>query len=214
MEQNGACLALWEPKEVRRHLEKARHGKSARKDRNDSRLKLLRLRDEVARQRGVRAGLLGQPAATSAESRLAPNLDPSVRSPREAWIKWLAPHFAPSGGGTAAYLTGTYSDEYGFPNGLTLPRNVHKDLRRFLDEVSLAESDFICGVEPHRYRDVLHLHAIISGSFTPDQLQHLKLWWSAQRGHSRVLPVLDGCASYVTKYALKGDCESFDWRLS
>jgi len=130
-------------------------------------------------------------------------------TPREAWVAWLSPRF-PTG---SAYFTGTYSDEYGYPNGLTLARNVHKDFRRYLDSFGF-EGDFICGVEPHRYRDVLHLHGILQGDFTPKQLQFLKAWWSLDRGHARVLPVLDGCASYVTKYALKGDTESFDWNLS
>jgi len=176
------------------------------------------LRDEVAAERDRRALLLAPDQGAervAAQPLLAVDLlDPRIKSPRKAWIAWLAPHFQSTDEGTSAYLTGTYSDEYGYQNGLTLSRNVHKDLRRFLDETSLSDSDFICGVEEHRFRDILHLHAIIQGSFTRDQLKHLKSWWAAQRGHARVLPVLDGCASYVTKYALKGDTESFDWRLT
>lgn len=130
---------------------------------------------------------------------------------REAWVNWLAPVFA---GCDSAYFTGTYGDEYGLSHGLTLARNVHKDFRRFLVERGLDDRPFISGVEHHRYRDVLHLHAIVRGSFTPDELKLLKAYWAQERGHARALPVLDGCASYVTKYALKGDTESFDWNLA
>jgi len=130
-------------------------------------------------------------------------------TPRQAWVSWLSPRF-PFG---SAYFTGTYADDYGYANGLMLSRNVHKDFRRYLESFDFT-GDFICGVESHRYRDVLHLHAILQGDFNQRQLDWLKAWWSLDRGHARVLPVLDGCASYVTKYALKGDTESFDWRLS
>lgn len=134
-----------------------------------------------------------------------------ARNPRQAWIQWLAPRFADD---EACYFTGTYSDDYGLPHGLTLARNVHKDFRSFLYDRELADREFICGVEHHRYRDVLHLHAVISGDFTELDRRLLQAEWAVERGHARVLPVRDGCASYVTKYALKGDTESFDWNLA
>jgi len=111
-------------------------------------------------------------------------------------------------------VTGTYSDEYGIPNGLMKTRNVHKDVRNFLHSLALDERKFICGVESHRYRDVLHWHGIIEGAFSPPELDILKAAWSAERGHCRVLPVLDGCESYVAKYALKNDTDNFDFELS
>lgn len=134
---------------------------------------------------------------------------------REEWVRWLSPVFAD---GSAAYFTGTYADEYGYANGLMLTRNVHKDVQRFLNDragfVDLSERRWICGVEKHRYRDILHWHGIIEGPFSEDELRYLKLLWQLERGFARVLPVTDGCASYVTKYALKGDTDSFEWRLS
>lgn len=154
---------------------------------------------EVAPSQGTRSHL--------AERRTAPD---RASTPREAWIRWLAPRFP----GGSAYFTGTYSDEYGYPHGLTLARNVHHDFRRFLVERELMGHAFINGVEQHRYRDVLHLHAIIAGDFTDLDRRLLAAEWSADRGHARVLPVLDGCASYVTKYALKGSTESFDWNVA
>jgi hypothetical protein len=149
------------------------------------------------------SGAMGAGGA-GVERRSAP-----VASPRQAWVDWVSPRF----GEGAAYFTGTYGDEYGFSHGLMLARNVHNDFRRFLKERDLL-ADFICGVEQHRYRDILHLHAVLAGEFSQNDRLRLKAEWALERGHARVLPVLDGCASYVTKYALKGDCESFDWRLS
>lgn len=130
-------------------------------------------------------------------------------TPRDAWIAWLSPIFARS---DSAYFTGTYSDEYGYPNGLMKQRNVHKDFARFLESFDY-QGQYIVAVEQHQYRDILHLHAILEGPFNERQLQWMKAWWAVERGHARVLPVTDGCASYVTKYALKGDTDSFEWRL-
>lgn len=129
---------------------------------------------------------------------------------RGAWIRWLAPYFGDNG---SAYFTGTYCDDYGYSNGLMLARNVHKDVRRFISEVGWDDRDFICGVEQHKYRDILHWHGIIQGDFTDFELAYLEGIWEAKRGFARVLPVLDGCTSYVTKYALKGDTDHFEWRL-
>lgn len=131
-------------------------------------------------------------------------------TPRDAWVAWLAPTFA---GNESCYFTGTYSDDYGTENGLMAQRNVHKDFTRFLESWGY-QGRYIVGVEQHRYRDILHLHAILEGPFSEAQRLWVKRYWSAQRGHARSLPVQDGCASYITKYALKGDTDSFEWRLS
>lgn len=131
-------------------------------------------------------------------------------TPRDAWVAWLAPRFA---GNASCYFTGTYSDDYGVPNGLMLQRNVHKDFARFLESFEY-QGDYVVAVEQHAFRDVLHLHAILAGPFTEDQMLWVKRWWSAERGHARALPVLDGCSSYVTKYALKNDTDAFEWRFA
>lgn len=129
---------------------------------------------------------------------------------RDAWLRWLAPRF-PNG---SLYFTGTYSDEYGIAHGCMAPRNVHKDFRRWLLEQGLEGREFINGVEQHQYRDVLHLHAVVGGEYSDLDRRLLAASWAAERGHARALPVLDGCASYVTKYALKGSTQSFDWNLA
>lgn len=137
-------------------------------------------------------------------------LSPRGQTVREAWVAWLSPHFT---GNDSAYFTFTYSDDYGFPHGCMKIRNCQKDLRAFLKELGLDDKRFIVGVEQHRYRDILHMHGILEGSFTPGQLNFLKRYWAIDRGHARVLPVLDNCTSYVTKYALKGDSTAFEWNL-
>jgi len=129
-------------------------------------------------------------------------------SVRESWVDFLAPHF-PEG---SCYFTGTYSDEYGFGHALMVPDNVQKDFRKWLKMWGIS-ADYICAVEKHAFRDVLHLHAVIAGDYSASQLAFLKNDWGLDRGFARALPVLDGCVSYVTKYALKDSVESFDWRL-
>lgn len=126
------------------------------------------------------------------------------------WVRWLSPVF---GDNDSAYLTGTYSDDYGEPHGCMLARNVLKDFWRFLGEWDFGGA-CIVGVEPHKYRDILHLHAILQGPFTAEQLKVIQGFWAAERGHAKCLPVLDGCASYVTKYAMKRQVDAFDWRLA
>jgi len=177
-----------------------------------------RLEREEARLALVAAAAasLSSPAALGTPLLAAPPLQAPVgvcgggASVRSAWIRWLAPAFADNG---SCYFTGTYSDAYGEPHGLMAVRNVMKDFGRWLAWWDFGDR-YIIGVEKHRYRDILHLHAILEGPFTQDQMQLLKDFWQRDRGFARALPVLDGCASYVTKYALKGDSDSFDWRLS
>jgi len=152
----------------------------------------------------------GSPAPTTA-TQLLEKIQRSDLTPRDAWVMWLSPRFS---GNESAYVTGTYSDEYGFPHGLMKTRNVHKDVRLWLKSLGLETLEFICGAEEHAYRDILHWHGIVKGPFSDLERAILKASWSAERGHCRVLPVLDGCASYVTKYALKADSDAFDWNLS
>jgi len=133
----------------------------------------------------------------------------SSRDVRSAWISFLSPIF-PVG---SCYFTGTYSDEYGFGHALMVPDNVQRDFRKWLKQWGIS-SEYIVAVERHKWRDILHLHAIIAGDFSPLQLKCLEQDWGIDRGYARSLPVLDGCVSYVTKYALKDSVESFDFRLN
>jgi len=151
--------------------------------------------------------LLGARAAGGS----APNGDggPAASPEQAAWCEWLSPLFTNGG----IYFTGTYSDTYGYPHGLMLTRNVHRDFRRFLKDQALP-GRWVCGVEPHRDRAILHLHAVLEGPLTDFDERFMKAAWTHERGWCRLLPVLDGGVSYVTKYALKGDAQAFDWSLS
>lgn len=180
-----------------------------------------RVRNRLAREAAHTRLVAAQVAALSSEPATgeplpaAPALGASTRARgagavRSAWIDWLAPVFSDNG---SCYFTGTYSDAYGEPHGLMAVRNVMKDFARWLAWWDFG-GRYIVGVEKHRYRDILHLHAIIEGPFSAEQMELLKHYWQHERGFARALPVLDGCSSYVTKYALKGDSDSFDWRLS
>lgn len=215
---SGGCLKLWARRDMKRALFDVYQGKTSPYRRNAPR--------SLAQERQSSLGALASPAedlranaagcpmgagevrAASAGGRgllMAPG-----DTPRDAWCHWVAPHFTAN---DSAYLTGTYSDEYGYCNGLMLVRNVHKDFRNYLLSVGFT-GKYIVGVEQHQYRDILHLHAILEGPYNEQQRELLKAWWSVERGHARVLPVLDGGVSYITKYALKGDTDAFEWRLS
>lgn len=132
-------------------------------------------------------------------------------SPRQAWLSYLAPRFS-----DGTYLTLTFADTPNDPTntrGLNHPEVVSRHIRQWLLNIG-CESDFIFGIEPHRYRDILHAHGIIAQPTTQPQRDFLQQSWALKHGFAKVLPVTDGCVSYVTKYALKGNTECWDWNLS
>jgi len=131
-----------------------------------------------------------------------------------AWAGMLAPHFA---NGQAVHFTGTYSDDYGYRNGLMLARNVQRDFRRFLKDMGWDDRAFCIGVEVHKSgRAILHLHALIGGSWDAAQRNHLKQAWAMYRGHARATQVVtrEQCVEYAAKHCMKTDItESFDFVL-
>lgn len=157
-----------------------------------------------------RRNLVRRPMAVVRTPNGRESIVPVTGSARDQWIAWLAPVFAEN---DSLYFTGTYNDSYGVSHGCMLVRNVHKDFVRFLEDHRLSGRRHVCGVESHRYRDVLHLHAIIEGPFTDLERRIVREAWEQHRGFARALPVLDRCESYVTKYALKGDSDAFSFRL-
>ena len=88
-----------------------------------------------------------------------------------------------------------------------------RHITKFLADLGL-DCDFIFGLERHQERGELHAHGIIRAALDKEQRRIFQEMWWLQHGTCRALPVLDGCMSYVTKYALKGDSEFWDWRLS
>ncbi len=137
-------------------------------------------------------------------------MPPADMNIQQAYVWWMAPVFT---GNESCYFTGTYNDVYGHRHGMTHVGNVHEDVRRFLRcELQETGRRYVCGVERHRWRDILHWHGIIEGPVDETFRRWLKQWWALDRGFARALPVQDGCASYITKYALKGDADWFDFR--
>jgi hypothetical protein len=115
------------------------------------------------------------------------------------------------------FFTATYSDAYGYPHGLMKARNVLADFRRFLVSQGIDHLDWVCAVELHKFRDILHLHALISGLGDFETRCALeRAWRESSRGQQVTAdPLLDRGLQYCTKYALKGvDAAEFDWSFS
>lgn len=136
---------------------------------------------------------------------------PPTGSPRQAWLDYLAPRFS-----DGTYVTLTFADTPNDPSntrGLNHPEVVTRHIHQWLSDIGY-DFDFIFGIEPHAFRDILHAHGILSLPTTPEQRDFLQASWATKHGYAKVLPVTDNCVSYVTKYALKGSTECWDWRLS
>ena len=128
-----------------------------------------------------------------------------------AWVELVRQNLARDGQ-PLVFFTGTYSDEYGMSHGLMLPRNVQADFKRALKAAGLGDAGFICSVEPHRLRSVLHCHALIEA--TPAEVAVLEHVWQ-ERGWCSAPACTDGGFSYCCKYALKSSTpDSFDWKWS
>lgn len=121
----------------------------------------------------------------------------------KGWVSFLEPNFGPE----SCNLTGTYSDEYGYSHGLMLARNVIKDFERFRRSVGRSGEPATIGVEyhPSTHRAILHFHALLGGTWTPDELRAAQAEWVRTRGWSVAKRVDDagGCAAYVCKHLLK-----------
>jgi hypothetical protein len=147
---------------------------------------------------------------------VAPSVPAAVRK-RElnaARAEWMAPVFVP---GLAAQMHLTYSDEYGYSHGCMLPRNVLRDFSRFLGRLGRRGSDYLVGVEvhPQTHRTVLHLHAVVGGVWTRNNLVDAATLWSGTRGYCRIQQVLDDNWSlrYTMKHAAKqGREDSLFWQ--
>jgi len=161
--------------------------------------------EELGERQQSRRGVSGgPPLRPQAERRLL-----------DSWGDFLAPHFAD---GNAVHFTGTYSDEYGYSHGLMLVRNVMSDFvafRRTLTRHELPSTPGCVGVEYHPSgRKILHLHALLGGSWDADARQYLESLWRRDRGWARATEVKDrtDCIAYAAKHLLKqGDTDAFDF---
>jgi hypothetical protein len=129
----------------------------------------------------------------------------------ESWADFLAPYFAQ---GSACNLTGTYSDAYGYKNGLMLARNVKADFQRFRQYLGRDKVAACMGIErgPQAVssgRPILHFHAMLAGEWSADELRDVERLWELHRGWSRAKAVTDrgGCVEYAAKHLLKGGAE-------
>lgn len=133
----------------------------------------------------------------------------------DSWGKMLAPHF---GNGEAVHFTGTYNDEYGYSHGLMLARNVQRDFRAFLKGMGWDDRPYCIGVETHNTkRQILHLHALIGGTWDALEREHLKQAWQVYRGWAVATEVLgkEQCVEYAAKHCMKTDVsDSFDFRMT
>jgi len=128
-----------------------------------------------------------------------------------AWCSMVEDHMTGEGD---CFFTGTYSDAYGYAHGLMQSRNVVKDFTRFLASEELGDHSWVCAVELHRFRDILHLHALIAGVGDRDSRHSLeRAWRTSGRGQQVTAePLLDRGIAYCTKYALKGqNAADFEW---
>lgn len=126
------------------------------------------------------------------------------RSLVNAYVDLLLPWFE---GYRGLDFTGTYSDAYGYRNGLMLSRNVEADFRRFMSWKGLHHRPWAIGIErhPQTHRNVLHLHAIVAGDWTREDCDDFRACWAVHRGHAKAKPVVDadGFCGYVCKHLLK-----------
>jgi len=133
---------------------------------------------------------------------------------RDAWCGMVQEHMTGDGD---VFLTGTYSDSYGYAHGLMKSHNVMKDVRRFLLAQNLDSHAWVAAVELHKFRDILHVHMLLAGvGGFEDRVALERAWRQSGRGQQvSADPLLDRGISYCTKYALKGqNAADFDWSWS
>jgi hypothetical protein len=196
--RSGSCMVLWRHQDVRSALWASRQPRRASA--------------EAPPARAVRVGVVAPGELERLRDRDAPPLRaiaPPLADPvRDAWVDLVTGRLA---GQEVCFFTGTYRDDYGFSMGLMAARNVQRDFRRFLKEQGLEAIDWVCAVEPHRYRVILHLHALLAG-VDPRRSDELKRAWDLSRGWSTAPVCTDGGISYTCKYALKAaEADSFAW---
>lgn len=213
--RRGSCLTLWSRKDVRAAVWQAR---------------MDTCRENEERAKLVRYGVLSSPCGAVTRSylselereELAERVDSArpVYPPRrpdpvlDAWVSFVTAHMT-SGSAESCFFSGSYSDQYGYPHGLMLARNVQADFRRALDECGLADREWVNAVEPHPSgRPVLHCHALVS-NMTAAERASFEEYWTRTRGWSKAVLLHDGGVAYCAKYALKyGSVDSFDWSWS
>lgn len=203
----GSCLSLWKRSDLRAELWRV-HQSPPRRPPAYPAIRPVRLgqldglQHELAIER-IDARHAGRFVGVPTEHRVDPLQD--------AWCAMVQDHMSGEGD---CFFTGSYSDGYGYPHGLMKSHNVIKDFERFLVANELDLANWVCAVELHKYRDILHLHALISavGEFA-DRVKLERSWRASGRGlQVTAEPLEDQGVSYCTKYALKGqNAADFEW---
>jgi hypothetical protein len=151
------------------------------------------------------AGGAGQPKVAGSSSATG------ARSPlHAAWADMLAPYFPD--GSDAAYVTFTWSDEYSRRHHVHGAKSAIADVQRFLGDLNIRQ--WFLSVEQTDRLNVPHVHGIIRLGDSMPRRYAWEQWWASRKSLARILPVQDGCLSYVTKYVLKDQtATTVEWRL-
>ncbi|CAK0743165.1 hypothetical protein CCP3SC15_1240007 [Gammaproteobacteria bacterium] len=125
----------------------------------------------------------------------------------QEWAAYL------SGVGFDTYVTVTWSDGAADKFHVDGARSAMREFRRFMAEMGIKK--WYAVVEGHKERAVPHIHAVVK--YGGRRTVMWQKWWGETNSMARILPITDGCFSYVSKYILKdgGDTGGFttEWRI-
>lgn len=139
-----------------------------------------------------------------------PSTIPTWAKVHEAWAMMLSSYFPD--GSDAAYVTLTFSDAYADRAKVHGPKSAFRDARSYFDDVGIRQ--FFLACEQTDRVAVPHVHGIVRVGEMVSRRWLWGAWFGTRKSHARILPVQDGCLSYVTKYLLKDrDATMVDWRL-
>lgn len=151
-------------------------------------------------------------AAPTAGAEAAPVATmPSSRAEvHAAWAQMLSGYFPD--GSDSAYVTLTWSDDYARRHHVHGPKSALRDVRAYLQDIGVRQ--FYLAVEQTDRANVPHVHGIIRIGGMSTRKWLWGQWFATRKSMARILPVQDGCLSYVTKYVLKDNtATSLDWQL-
>jgi hypothetical protein len=128
----------------------------------------------------------------------------------DEWSRWLSGYFPD--GSDSAYVTLTWSDEEAFKRYVFGAKRAIADASAFFTDLGIRQW-FVC-VEDHKWRDVPHIHGVVRLGDSMRRDYMWGLWRATRSSNARILPIQDGCFSYVTKYVFKDETATrLEWRL-
>jgi hypothetical protein len=123
------------------------------------------------------------------------------------WAEWL------SGQGLNVYVTLTWSDDAADERHIDSPTSALRDFRALMRKFKVRK--YYVAVEGHKERTVPHIHAVIR--YDGSMKAMWEYYWNTRHSMARILPVMDGCFSYVAKYIMKDKTDTggltTEWRL-